>query len=134
MLSDIERKIHEPVVDLSYNSSSTIVVSLLLLAAGITLVMLSYYFQRKGSSERAFLRGTDQYWVNAYSQTGGTDFPVDQTIYPDELEPSDAELGAALVDALEKPTGNAFCPGCKKIVEIKSGTCLECGNPVIEDN
>ena len=49
MLLGVERKLDEPFVDASYNSTPVIIISLILLAAGIVLIMLSYYFHSRSS-------------------------------------------------------------------------------------
>ncbi|MBN1288629.1 MAG: hypothetical protein JXA49_03220 [Actinobacteria bacterium] len=131
MIAGVERKIHDRFADPSFDSTSTIAVSLLLIAVGLTLVLLSYYFQRKGSSERAFLRGTDQYWVNAYTRSGEPGLQAGGFPPPPDERPVNPFLEEISAPSSGNVTGVAFCPHCKKIVEMKSGICIECGNPFI---
>ncbi|MBN2169186.1 MAG: phage holin family protein [Actinobacteria bacterium] len=48
--------------------------------------------------------------------------------------PFGAELEEKVIEALEKPVSRGFCPNCKKIVDMKSGTCLECFESIVKDN
>lgn len=132
MLIDVERKIHEAIVDTDYSSTPTIIISLVLITLGIIFMILAYHFKQKGSRSRNFMKGTDLYWVKAYSRSGEAAPPVDELPFKTE-NPFNYYMEEAAPDVTEEALGTAFCPHCKKIVEIKSGSCLECGNPIVTD-
>lgn len=133
MLVGIERKLDEKVVDASYSSTPVIIISLVLLAAGMVLIMLSYYFQSRSSVKEGFIKGTDGAWVNAYLQQDNSAQPGDEFPLATIEEPPGPACENKSELMPDTTMGVAFCPECKKIVTLASGVCPECRNPVVKD-